>query len=413
MSKLPWEGPLFQIKGQLAERYALALQQIRGLTCPFAEFSIDRMGWSPQLAAVLGDDYLGGEALRYAIILSTDQANAPLLRRRFSYEAGLIEKVYLEARPTLLNLIEYEPVIVELDSGLTFCRSAVDLLSVQAATARIDTPRSTLEKSAKLLELGQGLSEKARLLDDDLIDRMLALVKEVGDPRRRVLPAGLSVDVASLWAEVTGATYVLRAPSSRPGDTLVIAMRPEETLRKLPVVALELDDPAVIDWLHSAGLLRYAVQATVLQKRLGELELEALLSAGEDAPASAGAARRRQLAGNAAAQALLPPLYWELDAEQKRQQAGAAFDPRQLSIEARWALSVPAVEPEVVGHLLTRFVRFDYRLMAHHHPRMVLAEWSRYSPAKQRYLTSTFPYMLQGVVKAPTAPTAPEAAAHA
>ena len=50
------------------------------------------------------------QALRYAIILSPDQATAPLLRRRFSYEAALIEKVYIDARATLLNLIEYEPV---------------------------------------------------------------------------------------------------------------------------------------------------------------------------------------------------------------------------------------------------------------------------------------------------------------
>src|SRR5918911_1215385 len=118
MSKLPWDGPLFPVKGHLTERYALALKHARGLPCPLAEFNVDRMGWSPQLAAALGDDYLSGEALRYAIILSPDQATAAPLRRRFSYEAALIEKVYLEARATLLNLIEYEPVVVELDNGL-------------------------------------------------------------------------------------------------------------------------------------------------------------------------------------------------------------------------------------------------------------------------------------------------------
>src|SRR5689334_1804315 len=139
MSKLPWDGPLFSVKGHLSERYALALKHIRGIDCPLTEFGVDRMGWSPQLAAMLGEDYLGGEALRYAIILSPDQADSPPLRRRFSYEAPLIEMVYLEAREALLDLVEREPVIVELDNGLTFCRNAVDVLGIQSALARVDT----------------------------------------------------------------------------------------------------------------------------------------------------------------------------------------------------------------------------------------------------------------------------------
>ena len=69
-----------------------------------------------------------------------------------------------------------------------------------------------------------------------------------------------------------------------------------------------------------------------------------------------------------------------------------------MSVEARWALATPARDPDVVGHLLARFVRYDYRLMTHHHRRMIAAEWSRYSEAKRRYLEATFPYMTQGFV---------------
>src|SRR5262245_60013331 len=187
MSKLPWDGPLFPVKGYLAERYALALQHIAKLDSPLKEFSVDRMGWSPQLAATLGDDYLGGDALRYAIILSPDQSAAPPVRRRFSYEAVLIEDVYLGERATLLSLVESEPVIVEMDNGMTFCRVAADLLGINAVVANVDTPRATLTRMRELLDLGQGLSQEARLLDESYIDQMLALVAQVGDPRKRAL----------------------------------------------------------------------------------------------------------------------------------------------------------------------------------------------------------------------------------
>jgi hypothetical protein len=401
MSKLPWHGPLFQVKGHLAERYALALKQVAKLDCPLAEFSIDRLGWSPQLAAPLGEDYLGAAALRYAIILSPDQAAAPPIHRRFSYEAALTEEVYLDARATLLSLVEYEPVVVEMDGGITFCRTADDLLGIHAALARIDTPRDTLAKTRKLLELGHGLGEKARLLDDGYIDQMLALVKDVGDPRRRALPPGVRHVVSSLWAEVDGIVYVLRPPADAARDTLLIATRPGNAGRGMSVVPLELDEPRVVDLLLQEGFLRYDNAPMLLPKRLSELEVEALLASGESTPADDSVARRRQLAASKAAQAALPPLYWELDAARKRLAAGGALDLAQLSVEARWALATPAREPEVVGHLLARFVRYDYRLMGHHHRRIVEAEWSRYSESKRRYLEAAFPYMIQGFVSPP------------
>jgi hypothetical protein len=401
MSKLPWHGPLFPVKDHLAERYAVALKHIARRDCPLQEFSVDRLGWSPQLAAKLGDDYLGDAALRYAIILSPDQSAAPPVYRRFSYEAALIERVYLQARPSLLNLVEYEPVVVEIDGGITFCRVAGDLLGIQAALARVDTPRATLAQTRRLLELGHGLGEKVRLLDDGYIDQMLALVKEVGDPRRRPLPPGIRVAVGSLWADVDGSAYALRPPSGSSRATLLIATRPSKTARGIAVTPLELDEPRVVDILAQEGFLHYKNAPTLLPKRLGELEVDALLASGEHAPAADILARRRQLAGSQAAQAALPPLYWELDAEQKRLAAGGALDPADLSVEARWALATPAREPDVVGHLLARFVRYDYRLMIHHHRRIVEAEWDRYSDAKRRYLAAAFPYMVQGFVDPP------------
>ena len=401
MSKLPWDGPLFPVKGHLAERYALALQHIAKLDCPLKEFSIDRIGWSPQLAATLGDDYLGSDALRYAIILSPDQSAAPPVRRRFSYEAALIEDVYLGARATLLSLVESEPVIVEMDNGITFCRVAADLLGISAVVAHMDTPRATLTRVRELLDLGQGLGQQARLLDESYIDQMLALVVQVGDPRKRALPSGIRMSIGSLWADVAGTTYLLRPPAGMPGNPLLIATRPGKFGSSVPIMALEIDEPQVINVLQQHGYIHFENAPILLGKRLAELEIEALLATGEQVPARDAAARRRQLAGASAAQAALPALYWELDGLHKRLLAGGALNPAQLSVEARWALATPARDADVVGHLLARFVRYDHRLMAHHHRRIISAEWHRYSEAKRRYLETTFPYMTQGFVRRP------------
>jgi hypothetical protein len=397
MSRLPWHGPLFGVRGHLAERYALALHRVTGRECPLTEFAIDRMGWSPQLAAIFGDAYLGEQALRSAIIFSPDQGEAPPLRRRFSYEAPLIERVYLDARPTLLSLLADEPVVIEFDNGLVFCRDASDVVNIQQITTRIDTPRATLAHSATLLELAQGLHQGARLLDNDYIDRMLALVAQVGDPRRRVQPPALTEQAGSLWADVYGGVYVLRPPLGQY-KPLVVAVRPDNELRALPVAVFALDDPELNTRLHREGYLHYPAPHTLLTRRLGDLAAEALLNI-DQMPATDPDARRRQIAQYAEAQRALPALYWELDAERKRVAAGSGYAPERLSVTARWALSAPNRDADVVGHLLARFVRFDYRLLAMHHRRSIEAEWGRYTSAKQRYFAGLFPYMAQGFVQ--------------
>lgn len=400
MSRLPWDGPLFLVKGHLADRYNQALEHCVKLSSPLTEFTIDRMGWSPQLAATLGEDYLGGDALRYAIILSPDQVSAPPVRRRFSYEAEVIEQVYLDARATLLSLVEYEPVVVEMDNGLVFCRTAGDILGINSVTPRIDTPRATLVQSRTLLELGTGLSEKARLLDEQYIEQMLALATQVGDPRKRVLPPALQIQVHSLWGEVAGTTYILRPPAGAATNILLIATRIGRLAAGAGVTALEIDDPHVVNVLLQQGYIHYANVRMLLPKRLAELETEALLAIGEAAPARDGTARRRQLASNPSVRSALPSLYWELDALQKQlgSSANGGIDPARLSVEARWALATPACEAEVVGHLIARFVRFSHPMMALHHRRILGAEWARYSEAKRRYLSTTFPYMVQGFI---------------
>ncbi|GAB4209117.1 MAG: hypothetical protein OHK0022_39680 [Roseiflexaceae bacterium] len=406
MARLPWHGPLFPVAGLLAERYAQALQQARGLDCPLDRFSVDRMGWSPQLAALFGEDYLGAEALRSAIILSPEQGEAPPLRRRFSYEAALIELIYIEAKPTLLHLIAGEAVLVELDGGLTFCNVPSDLLGITTALARIDTPSGTLDSTRDLLDLALELGERSRLLDDGYIDQMLALVAKVGDPRRRTLPPDLHLPVGSLWGDLVGAgpAYVLRPERAQP---IVIAARPDPALDPARTTVLALDDPAVIGVLHGAGFLHYGRVQEQVRRRLGELEVEALLGCGE-LPEEDLTRRRRQIVNNPAVRQALPPLYWELDGVQKRVSHGSPLEPQQLSVEARWALSLPVREADVLGHLMARFVRYDYRLLAQHLRRDVQFQWASYSQAKRRYLERMFPYIKQGFVQAPEVAVAPE-----
>jgi hypothetical protein len=155
----------------------------------------------------------------------------------------------------------------------------------------------------------------------------------------------------------------------------------------------------VVDVLHEAGYLRYGNEEALLAKRIGELEVDALLSAGlPPLNDNDDKVRRRQLSRSAEARGALAPLYWELDAEQKRLAAGGRFEPQQLSPEARWALSTPARDTEIIVNLLARFVRYDYRLLLNHQRRSVQGAWERYGEARRRYLLKIAPYIQEGFV---------------
>jgi hypothetical protein len=227
---------------------------------------------------------------------------------------------------------------------------------------------------------------------------MLTLVAEVGDARRRPLPPEMVLGTTSLWADVGGVVYVLRPPADRSGDTIVIASRPDAALARMPVVTLELDEPRVVDVLHEKGYLRFGNEDKLLPRRLADLEQEAILAADLDLP-SDEQARRRLISRSSLVRGGLTPLYFELDAERKRLESGAAFEPQHLSPEARWALSTPERDTDIMVNLISRFVRYDERLALHHRRRSIEREWPRFSEAKRRYLRSLFAYLEEGFIR--------------
>ena len=99
----------------LVERYNRALKHLIGREMTQNVFHIDISGYSPEVGDEFGDDlYLNHQGVnRQFILLTTEQANAPLLNAKFSTSRGILKQFIDENRPELFALTARDAVAGE------------------------------------------------------------------------------------------------------------------------------------------------------------------------------------------------------------------------------------------------------------------------------------------------------------
>ena len=100
----------------LVERYNRALKSLTGKQTELDEFHIDISGYSPEVGAELDDQlYLNHQGVnRQFILLTTEQATAPLLNAKFSTSRGILKQFIENNRAQLFALTARDAVAGEL-----------------------------------------------------------------------------------------------------------------------------------------------------------------------------------------------------------------------------------------------------------------------------------------------------------
>ncbi|MBS8271437.1 hypothetical protein DYI26_22420, partial [Halomonas litopenaei] len=100
----------------LVERYNRALKHLTGRQTAQSVFHIDISGCSPEIGDEFGDDlYLNHKGVnRQFILLTTEQATAPLLNAKFSTSRGILRQFIEENRAELFALTARDAVAGEL-----------------------------------------------------------------------------------------------------------------------------------------------------------------------------------------------------------------------------------------------------------------------------------------------------------
>ena len=281
----------------LVERYNRALRSLTGKQTALYEFHVDISGYSPEIGAELGDElYLNHRGVnRQFILLTTEQATAPLLNAKFSTSRGILKQFIERNRAQLFALTARDAVAGELVNSVYSAETPAKLFDIRKITIEADTTGGTVATAKKLgAMIDRFKSEEGAWFDDVLIGQMIGLAKETGDVTRNPVTLNqMEFAQDNFWTSHFGGMYVFRGV---PHPAVISAMD-KSSLGDVPIgFVFDLSErSAIAKFLKLNDLVEPIVEArgldaaAILHQKMDFVVASVAAQMGEDLT---GAVRR-------------------------------------------------------------------------------------------------------------------------
>ncbi|MEL7179090.1 MAG: DUF6638 family protein [Pseudomonadota bacterium] len=198
----------------LVERYNRALKHLTGRQTEQKVFHIDISGYSPEVGDELDDGlYLNHQGVnRQFILLTTEQATAPLLNAKFSTSRGILRQFIEENRTELFALTARDAVAGELVNSVFVADTPAKLFDIRKIAIEADTTSGTVANAKKLgAMIDRFKNEPGGWYDDVLIADMIGMAKKTGDVVRNPVALNqMSFGQENFWTDLFGGMYLFR-----------------------------------------------------------------------------------------------------------------------------------------------------------------------------------------------------------
>ncbi len=216
------------------ERYNLCLQRL-GLTATrLPSFSIDGIGWSPEIAEEKGDhDYLShGPANPLGIIVSINQRRKPVYRPTHSVDRLMLSRYFEKYATEIAEITLRTGIALDLDQRMNRYRTIDDLTMIDHILVLSDAGNisRSAERQKELVREMQDLESDA-WMDDDLRREIIESVTEHGDWRNRtssIAPFEFR-EFGDIYTRALGGVYIFRHQS----DPVLIVVEDKEQLKNV------------------------------------------------------------------------------------------------------------------------------------------------------------------------------------
>ncbi|MGE0500177.1 MAG: DUF6638 family protein [Rhizobiaceae bacterium] len=272
---LPIEEP------HLIERYNKALKAFGLKPTKLESFEIDRTGFSPQVAAELKDPhYLDpNEVNRRFIILTPAQIDLPVVHTAFSNTSQLVYE-FMSRNGRAIDALTIKDVIYgEIEDSVAKVEDIEDLISINQVEFRVLSAEDVLGKAAELGKLVDRLKQEPDAWrDDDLLNRMVDLVKVTGDIRENALvPDQVIFRHNAFWTSHFGGIYVFVDPDmttivsdptapgfrrSRPWQVSYLSIRDAERVYRFLAQTKRIELPRA-SWIEASGYMEHRAEMAV------------------------------------------------------------------------------------------------------------------------------------------------------
>lgn len=373
-AKMIYGGLMLVDQPHLVANYNKALTQFGFKPVAPPRFTIDAMGFSPEVAKLLRDEhYLDPHRVNPRfIILSPRQRELPYIQVAFSSTPELMRAFYDANGSALDSLTLKDVVFGEIEDDTWQVNRIEDLLSIRHVRIVLSSANGVLESAQKLEQLVTRFEREAGSWNNGaLIDEMVGLAKITGDIRKSdPIPRKLDFTKNAFWADHFGGVYILR---DEDGSHMVVGepeAPPFPTKRKSLNWYLSLASPKFLfDYLEGSHRLEslnrdWLLGQGVLDQRM-EQQLTAMmaLSHGGDALGDLTPANTRKWAAANAQTVQTDRVYAFLTRIKKSLQVKEEIDLSRSAADLRF-LVVRAVpdhaDAGLINRLIAEYVPFDF-----------------------------------------------------
>ncbi|MDC7997552.1 DUF6638 family protein [Gilvibacter sediminis] len=206
-------GGLTTVSGPLVARYNDCLAMLGIKPVKLKRFQIDGLGWSPEVAAELKDDYYLnlGDANSYGIIVSPEQFDQPVYRPFHSFDRDLMYAVFTAYQREIKDITKDSAICLHIDQGLDTYYESFDLLKIEKVTVHFKISGDLDKNKAEQMALIEEYNTGNNFFHREIHKKLLASALAFGDLReRKVHLEPISVEVNSFYTKAYGGVFVLR-----------------------------------------------------------------------------------------------------------------------------------------------------------------------------------------------------------
>lgn len=208
-----YRSELLPISGKLVERYNQCLTLLGLAPTKLKNFSIDGIGWSPEIAEKLKNPFYlnNGGANPHAIIITPQQKNKPVYVPFHSFDRDIMKQVFRIHGERINDITRDCAICVDLDQYIDAFYEPLDVLKYQNINIgfRLINDLDKIQMQQRLLV--QKFKEGNNFIDEDLHMQLLGMARKYGDLRDRDLDLHeLQFTTDSFYTRAFGGIYVLR-----------------------------------------------------------------------------------------------------------------------------------------------------------------------------------------------------------
>ena len=265
----------------LIERYNKALTAFGLKPTKLKSFEIDRTGFSPQIAAELGDyHYLDpNEVNRRFIILTPAQVDLPVVHTAFSNTSQLVYEFFQGNQRAIDALTIKDVIYGEIEDSVQKVEDIEDLLSINQVEFKVLSAEDVLGKAAELGRLVDRLKQEPDAWRDSaMLEKMVELAKVCGDIRENALvPDQVIFRHNAFWTSHFGGIYVfvdadvttvISDPTtpgfrrSRPWQVSYLSIRDADRVFRFLASTGRIELPRG-SWIDSSGYLEHRAEMVI------------------------------------------------------------------------------------------------------------------------------------------------------